>query len=86
VTPPRLPILLLRTLLPAPLGEIIAGDLEEEWHTLDRPSRIRFWHLAMRSIGTCRVEAARRTLTRTPREASAVAAIVTLALGSSRQP
>jgi putative ABC transport system permease protein len=56
MTPPRLAGLLLRLLLPRALHEPIAGDLEEEWRASPRPSRRRFWSLALRSIAACWID------------------------------
>jgi putative ABC transport system permease protein len=60
MTPPRVPGLLLRLLLPHPLGEIIGGDLEEEWRGSARRSRPRYWALALQSIGACWIDRVRR--------------------------
>lgn len=50
MTPPAVAILLIRLLLPRVLGEAVSGDLEEEWNAAPRPSRLRFWILALSSI------------------------------------
>ena len=50
MTPPAVAILLMRLLLPRVLGEAVSGDLEEEWNAARRPSRLRFWILALSSI------------------------------------
>jgi putative ABC transport system permease protein len=60
VTPPRLPLILLQLLLPRSLREPIAGDLEEEWRLAARPSALRFWSLALRSIASCWLDHLRR--------------------------
>jgi putative ABC transport system permease protein len=67
VTPPRLPLLLLQRLLPRSLREPIAGDLEEEWRRAARPSPLRFWNLALRSIASCWIDRLRRDHRRRPR-------------------
>jgi putative ABC transport system permease protein len=51
--PPALANALLRRLLPEPLVEVVCGDLEEIWRT-ERPSRRRYWRLAVGSILACR--------------------------------
>ena len=56
MTPPRFAVFLMRVLLPRDLGEAVSGDLEEEWNAAARPSRPRFWMLAIRSIGTCWID------------------------------
>jgi putative ABC transport system permease protein len=53
MNPPRLALALLHVLIPARFREVITGDLEEEWHTAPRPSRLRFWNLTLRSILAC---------------------------------
>lgn len=51
MTPPRIASLLLQLLVPARHYEVIAGDLEEQWHA--SPSRWTFWNLTLRTILSC---------------------------------
>jgi putative ABC transport system permease protein len=53
MSPPRGALLMMRLLLPHGLREAISGDLEEEWNLSARPSRLRFWSLALRSVIAC---------------------------------
>ncbi len=60
MTPPRLAVFSMRVLLPRHLREAIIGDLEEEWNAAARPSRFRYWGLALRSIAACWMDRASR--------------------------
>ena len=49
--PPRIPLALVRLLVPAELHESIAGDLEENWHATH--SHRQLWRDALSSIRDC---------------------------------
>lgn len=50
--PPVCPTALVRWLVRGDLGEVVSGDLEEIWR-VERPSRARYWRLALASILAC---------------------------------